>query len=571
MFKTSVRLLLVECDEVAARTIRDALGRCHQMSYSVWHTPNLADAMSVIAAESIDVILAEMMLTDSRGEDTIAALSKATQGRIPIVVLTGTEDSDLVMHSLHIGAQGVMAKSQFSDAMLCRTIQFAIQSKHLELQLQEQATFVKSVISTIPHYVFWKDRNSNYLGCNQQFAYAAGLHSPDDIVGLNDYQLAWSKEDSDFYRECDRHVMDNDAPLLNIEEAQTRGGAPELTILTSKVPLKNSDGLIIGILGIYLDITDRRLLEKSLEERSRKLEEINLKLVSSQNQLVQSEKMASIGQLAAGVAHDINNPIGFVMSNLATLASYMQTIQAVLEKYRMLAGCSRADQMGERERLAAEIAQLEEDGEVAFIMEDAAQLLVESLDGANRIKEIVQNLRSFARRDDAQAADVDLNKCVESTLNIAMNELKYKCTIIKDYGDIPELRCYPGRLNQVFMNLLINAGQAIESRGTITIKTWCDDKSIHVRIEDTGHGIAPENMSKVFDPFFTTKSVGVGTGLGLSVSYGIVQQHGGQIAVESEPGKGTAFTVSLPRAGVTAEENVPPGQTADAVVASPTR
>ncbi len=547
----SVRLLLVESDESAALAIQDALTSCKMTAYSVRHATSLAAASAIVQTEVVDIVLVALMLPDSEGEDTITVLRQATRNRVPIIVLTESEASDLITRSLQIGAQDVVAKHSFSNAMLCRTIQFAIHRKRLEVKLQEQARVTEIVISTIPHCVFWKDRDCNYLGCNQQFATAAGLESPGQIVGMNDYQLAWKKEESDFYRSCDQQVMDSDTPMLNFAETQKTASGQELNLLTSKVPLKNDDGAVIGILGMFLDITERRRLEEKLEERSRSLEDINKKLMTSQSQLVQSEKMASIGQLAAGVAHDINNPVGFVMSNLGTLAEYLQTLRTALDAYRALAAHIDDDHDDERTRLRAEIASIEAREDLGFILEDAIQLLDESQDGAKRIKEIVQNLRSFARLDEAQVAEVDLNKGIESTLNIVWNELKYKCTVTRDYGDIPTLRCFPGQLNQVFMNLLVNAGQAIEEKGEISIKTWVDDDEIHVRISDTGQGIPTENLSRLFDPFFTTKPVGKGTGLGLSVSYGIVQKHGGRIEVASEVGKGTAFTVSLPLVGAT--------------------
>jgi two-component system NtrC family sensor kinase len=178
--------------------------------------------------------------------------------------------------------------------------------------------------------------------------------------------------------------------------------------------------------------------------------------------------------------------------------------------------------------------------------EDIKGLITESLDGSERVRKIVQGLKSFARVDEAEYKYADINECIESTINIVWNELKYKATLKKDYGNLPLTKCYPQQINQVFMNLLINAGHAIESQGEITIKTWAEDGSIWVAISDTGHGIPKEDLNKIFEPFFTTKEVGKGTGLGLSITYEIVQKHDGEITVESEVGKGTTFTVRLP-------------------------
>ena len=183
---------------------------------------------------------------------------------------------------------------------------------------------------------------------------------------------------------------------------------------------------------------------------------------------------------------------------------------------------------------------------VDYSLEDAAQLLVESVDGVDRVRKIVQDLKSFSRVDEADYKMADVNACIESTVNIVWNELKYKATLSKEYGNLPPTRCFPQQLNQVFMNLLVNATQAIEKQGEITVKTWHENGSIVATVSDTGCGIAAQNLNRIFEPFFTTKEVGKGTGLGLSITYDIVKKHGGEISVQSEPGKGTTFTVRIP-------------------------
>jgi signal transduction histidine kinase len=277
----------------------------------------------------------------------------------------------------------------------------------------------------------------------------------------------------------------------------------------------------------------------ALKAEKARQEELIRKLAEAHNQLLQSEKMASIGQLAAGVAHEINNPIGFVNSNLGTLKHYIADLLKALSVYEENEGEMTAET---REVLA----ELKRKIDLVYLREDVDNLLSESIDGMQRVKRIVQDLKDFSHVDEGEMQLSDLEQGMDSTLNVVWNELKYKAEVVKEYGGIPKILCMPAQLNQVFMNLLTNAGQAIDTHGRITIRTGLEGQNVWVEVEDTGKGIKPENVDRIFDPFFTTKPVGTGTGLGLSVSFGIVQKHGGRIEVRSELGKGTAMRVWLP-------------------------
>jgi two-component system NtrC family sensor kinase len=277
-----------------------------------------------------------------------------------------------------------------------------------------------------------------------------------------------------------------------------------------------------------------------LTQSNRELNFLNHKLDGAQSQLLQSEKMASVGQLAAGVAHEINNPIGFVNSNLGTLKKYVGDLCLMLESYRQAEAMCGEEAFAEVNRLKRRI-------DLPYLLDDIPSLLRESEDGLARVKRIIQDLRDFSHVDEAVWQIVNLEHCMDSTLNVAWNEIKYKAQVIKEYGGLPPVECMPSQINQVFMNLLMNAAQAIDKKGIITIRTGVFAKEVWLEIADTGKGIAPEHIKQIFDPFFTTKPVGQGTGLGLSVSYGIVQKHGGRIEVRSEPGKGAVMRVYLPQ------------------------
>jgi len=267
--------------------------------------------------------------------------------------------------------------------------------------------------------------------------------------------------------------------------------------------------------------------------------------------MLQSEKMASVGQLAAGVAHEINNPTGFVSSNLKTLSDYQNDIAKLLKQYRRL--ITDLKDITTKENLPSSIIKqvehivaYETEVDVDFILEDILDLIKESKEGTERIKKIVLDLKDFAHPGEDKVQTTDINKGIESTLNVVWNELKYKATVTKEYGDLPQVQCYPQQLNQVFMNILVNAAQAIEKQGEIKISTQALDGQVEIAISDTGAGIPKENLSRLFDPFFTTKEVGKGTGLGLNVAYQIIQKHKGTIDVESTVGKGTTFRVRVP-------------------------
>ncbi|MCH9671404.1 MAG: HAMP domain-containing protein [Gammaproteobacteria bacterium] len=287
-------------------------------------------------------------------------------------------------------------------------------------------------------------------------------------------------------------------------------------------------------------------LESRVQTRTANLAKANEELQAAQKQLLQSEKLASIGQLAAGVAHEINNPMAFVGANMQELSRNLDDVLALLKFYQ-----SCDDLIATDSARQAELTALQSEIEVEYIMEDLPALVGESADGAERVKKIVSALRDFSHGDTGDWQSFDMHRGIESTLSLVRNDLKDKATIHRAFQELPEVECNGSQIQQVIMNLLVNAGQAIEANGNITIRTCVVGESVQVEVADDGAGIAPEHLAKVFDPFFTTKDVGVGSGLGLSISYGIVQSHGGELSVDSELGVGTTFTITLPIAQAT--------------------
>lgn len=345
------------------------------------------------------------------------------------------------------------------------------------------------------------------------------------------------------------HVICSGHDITDLKKTQELFAANrELATLNEKFRVLNgslvltNDKLLETNKELEKEIADRKLAEERLAKAY-------LELKSAQAQIIQQEKMASIGQLAAGVAHEINNPMGFIISNLSSLKVYTGKMAVFMREQgeTMIQLAQACGDKNEQIRdLFQKMKEVKRSQKIDYILEDTKDLIKETQEGADRVKNIVQDLKVFARTTIDASQDEDINAGLESTINIIWNELKYKTTLEKDFGHIPLVKCNMGQLNQVFMNLLLNAAQAIDTCGAIRIKTGVEDDNVFVTITDTGAGMPAEVVNRIFEPFFTTKEVGKGTGLGLSISYEIIKKHGGEIQVQSKVGVGTTFTVKIP-------------------------
>ena len=433
------------------------------------------------------------------------------------------------------------------------------ESKKMEEDLRQSEEKYRHILENMEEGYFEIDLVGNYTFVNNAECRNLG-YPKEELIGMNNRQYQDEATSRRIYQVFN-NMYKTGEPIKIIDLEITRKDGTKKFNEISVSLIRDSKGKKIGFSGVSRDITERKRSEESLKsnqeelikknqelEESRKniqntLERLGQayeELKASQSKILQQEKMASVGQLAAGVAHEINNPMAFIASNLGTLDKYIhRLIDFIQTQSEMIKSFKDADTIKELKRKRKEL-------KLDYVIDDVKGLITESLDGSERVQKIVLGLNRFSRVDEEEYKDADINECIESAINIVWNELKYKSTLKKDYGKLPRTKCYPQQINQIFINLLINAVNSIEEQGTITIKTWNKGRSIWMVISDTGCGIPRENQSKIFEPFFTTKDVGKGTGLGLSITYEIVQRHKGDITVKSEVGKGTTFTIRMP-------------------------
>jgi len=414
-------------------------------------------------------------------------------------------------------------------------VQQELRAALAELERQKQALDRHAIVSTTT-----ADGTITYV--NDKFCEVSGYRA-EELIGQNHRLLNSSRHEPAFFAGLWRTIAAGELWQGTLCNRAKHGNL--YWVETTIVPFLDEAGRIERYTAIRTEVTAIMEADEALRRSNASLDkEVQQKVAELQRiqqQLLQSEKMASIGQLAAGVAHEINNPVGYITSNLGTLKNYVEDLLTLVDAYTEAETALKSDDP-RLERIQTVKKRIELD----FLVDDLRDLVHESQEGVERVKRIVQDLKDFSREREMEWEVSDLQRTLEATLNIVHNELKYKAEVIKEYRATPEVECVPSQLGQVFVNLLVNAAQAIEEHGTITVRTGESDGWAEVVVEDTGKGIPEENLTRLFDPFFTTKPVGQGTGLGLSVSYGIIQKHNGRIEVQSTPGKGTRFTIRLP-------------------------
>ncbi len=391
--------------------------------------------------------------------------------------------------------------------------------RNLADALAHERNVLRTMIDLIPAFIYCKDAQSRFTACNKLVANRMGV-SPEDLIGKTDFDFFPREMAEKFYAD-EQALLASGDPLIDIEElAFDKLSGTNRVILTSKVPLHDAAGNLTGLVGTGFDITDR----KAAEER-----------------LASSDRLESIGRLAAGVAHEINTPIQYLNDSVSFIREGVQELLAYIDRLHAAVPAR-----------PAEVSAAEED--VEYLREELPPALSRVADGLSRIAEIVRSMKHFSHADQAEMSAVDLNAAIASTLVIARSEYKDVADVETFYGQIPQIVCHGGQINQVVLNLVVNSAHAIADqvaehggRGKITVRTVAEDGHVRISISDTGGGIPEGIRARIFDPFFTTKEVGRGTGQGLSIARSvIVKAHGGQLDFETEPGKGTTFHVRLP-------------------------
>lgn len=465
----------------------------------------------------------------------------------------------LCSHILGVDKKMAMAINHYpvTSPVVFKQQQSDIMQNNLFSALRESESRFRELADLLPCLIWISNSKLVPIFCN---------HFGRKIFGLSKTELdqaSWLQQidvrDRDKVSQAYQHASQQQG-RVSLEYRLPQADGSTRWILESVAARQRHNGKFLGLMGCGMDITLQKLAEEKLEqqvaqrtqqlqqaisvlaaEKDRQLQ-LNHQLKEAQSHLIQSEKMASIGQLAAGVAHEINNPLGYIYSNLNTLREYLVNLLRITQAARQLAEQLPKDFPG-----SANFMQLIKSLDLDLIQTDLPDLVAEAMEGAVRAKKIVQDLRDFSRIDSQEKAFFDIEAGLDSTLNIVNNELKFKAEVIKEYGGLQPLLCIGAQLNQVFMNLLINAAQAMKEFGKITVRTGYENADwLWVEIEDNGCGIPEAIQSKIFDPFFTTKPIGQGTGLGLSLSYKIIKDHGGHIDLISVPGSGSKFRINLP-------------------------
>ena len=492
--------------------------------FSVDSAESGEECIEKLAKEKYDVILVDYSLPKMSGLDVLAKIIE-DEYDAPAIMVTGRGDEETAVKAMKCGARDYIVKSGDYLKTLPLCIQNAVaqyemakEKRRVEEALRESEEKNRNLIENANDAIFTLDLGGAFQLVNKKFEEITGFEREELIrKKMEELKLIEQGYSEIVANDFEKSIGGEPGEPYEIVIINRKGERVYIELSTTAVIEK---GEIVGIQGIGRDITERKKLEY---------------------ELIQADKLSSLGQLVAGVAHEINNPIAYIKSNNSTLASYLEDLLDILAEYRKLKVMAPEQFSSLKEKIEKKETEINLD----FILDDLNKLLKDNKEGVEKIAGIVKELRSFARAEEASFELADINEELEKTLRIVQHEFRDRIKVNKEYGKIPLIQCYASQLGQVFLNILLNAGQAIEGQGTVTVKTFEEDDKLVVEISDDGCGMDEATVKHIFDPFFTTRGVS-GTGLGLSVSYGIIKRHNGKIYAESEVGKGTTFTIELP-------------------------
>ncbi len=565
-----MEILIVE-DEFISRSLLKKMLK--EMGHEVQEAEDGHQAWAMLQENPCQIVITDWMMPEMDGLELCRKIRQASFDMyIYIIMLTAKDRKKDLVAVFESGADDYIPKP-FDPEELQARVMTGIRVIDLENRnnqtthtLKESRNKLRIVLDSLKEEIVAVDKEMKIVSVNRAFANRVG-YEPNALVG----EICTDQESKSFaalqHPKIRQMIVDlfakGDSQNVLLTEKDHQG--QKIYHQISCLPIMDENVGVFQAVLVSQDITENRrktdeihdlneqLMQTAsqIEAKNVKLEKTLKRLEDTQTQMVQSEKMATVGQLAAGVAHEINNPTGFVSSNLKTLNDYQEDIAALIEKYQEMVAQTRDGELKDKlpenfQQTIESVVAFEKDIDIEYLMDDIKELIGDCREGTERIKKIVMDLKDFAHPGEDKIQTIDINQGLESTLNVVNNEVKYKATVHRELGDIPSIKGYPQQLNQVFMNILVNAAQAIEKKGDIYLKTEAKKEWVEVTIADTGSGISKENLSKIFDPFFTTKDVGKGTGLGMNIAYNIIQKHKGKIEVSSEVGKGTKFTITLP-------------------------
>jgi len=517
--KTAIRVLIVEDEQLTALFIKTLLVDNEYEVVDMALTG--AEAIAKAIDQRPDLILMDITLQGAmNGVQAAHEIKKRLD--IPVVFITACSDERTMEESKISEPYGYIIKP-FVPKELISTMKMALYRYELQKKLQESEERFRLLFEQESDAIIIFDVVSGIISDINTAAQNLYGYEKNEVV---EKDLLLLMNEDNYKNLCERFTKTAEGSafiLLRVEHCKKDGTPVPVSCRGRIIKFNGKEHVFLSM----RDITDKIRQE---EENA-----------FMQARLMQTEKMAALGILSAGIAHEINNPMAFIASNLSTMDKYIKRItQYTGELFQVL----------EAEGSAASVAQINDmkkELKIDYLLQDAADMIAESASGAERVKKIVQDLKIFTHQGNDEPELFDVHECMEKTINIVWHELKYKATINREYGDVPLIKGHSHQIGQVFMNLLVNAAHAMEKEGVITIKTRASDGSICVSIADTGCGIPEKNMIRIFDPFFTTKEEGIGSGLGLSIAYDIVtNKHHGRLTVASKVGAGTTFTIQLP-------------------------